>query len=214
MLRYAITDRARSPVEEPTQEDSLLRQAANLAETGVDFVQLREKDLEPGALASLARKLLATLRSRPRAPKLLINSRADVAIAVGADGVHLTSATGSLTPADIRQLYAAAGLPEPIVSVSCHTLAEVAAASGANRDSTANLILFGPVFEKVVARHEAQRATEELISEGIGLNLLHLACAAAAPTPVLALGGLTPENTPAALAAGAAGIAAIRNFLG
>jgi len=214
MLRYAITDRARSPVEEPAQADALLLQAANLAETGVDFVQLREKDLEPGALASLARKLLAILRSRPRAPKLLINSRADIAIAVGADGVHLTSATGSLTPADIRQLYASAGLPEPIVSVSCHTLAEVAAASGPDRDSNANLILFGPVFEKVVAGHEAQQATEALISEGIGLNLLHLACTAAAPTPVLALGGLTPENTPAALAAGAAGIAAIRHFLG
>src|ERR1035437_6465861 len=194
MLRYAITDRARAPVEKPAQEGALLRQAATLA--------------------SLARKLLAALRCRPTAPKLLINSRADVAIAIGADGVHLTSATGSLTPADIRQLYASAGLPEPIVSVSCHTLAEVAAASGPDRDSVANLILFGPVFEKVVAVQEDQNATETLIAEGIGLNLLHLACAAAAPTPVLALGGITPENTPAALAAGAAGVAAIRHFLG
>ncbi|HEY4380784.1 MAG TPA: thiamine phosphate synthase [Acidobacteriaceae bacterium] len=213
MLRYAITDRARVTVEEPAQEDALLRQAASLAETGVDFVQLREKDLEPGALVSLARKLLAVLRSRPRAPKLLINSRADVAIAVGADGVHLTSATGSLTPADIRQLYASAGLPEPIVSVSCHTLAEVAAASGPDRDSIANLILFGPVFEKVVGVSGVENSNETLIAEGIGLNLLHLACSAAAPTPVLALGGITPENTAAALAAGAAGIAAIRQFL-
>jgi thiamine-phosphate pyrophosphorylase len=212
MLRYAITDRARTPVEEPAQEDALLRQAASLAETGVDFVQLREKDLEPAALVSLARKLLAILRSRPSAPKLLINSRADVAVAVGADGVHLTSATGSLTPADIRQLYAAAGLPEPIVSVSCHTLAEVAAASGPDRES-ANLILFGPVFEKVVASPDAPSLAETIIAEGIGLNLLHLACAAAAPTPVLALGGITPENTPATLAAGAAGIAAIRLFM-
>ena len=209
MLRYAITDRARAHTDQSAQEEALLRQAASLCEASVDYLQLREKDLEAGALASLARKLLAVLRSKPHPPRLLINSRADVAAAVGADGVHLTSATGSLTPADICQLYASAGLPHPIVSVSCHTLAEVAAA----RESAATLILFGPVFEKVVAAHEAQQATETLIAEGIGLNLLHLACAAAAPTPVLALGGITPENTPAAIAAGAAGIASIRLFM-
>jgi thiamine-phosphate pyrophosphorylase len=208
MLRYAITDRARARTVEPELEDALLRQAEGLAATGVDFVQLREKDLEAGALAELARKLLIILRSRPNAPKLLINSRADVAVATGADGVHLTSATGSLTPADIRRLYAAAGLPEPIVSVSCHTLSEIPSA----RDAAATLILFGPVFEKVVAVHEAERAADALVAEGIGLNLLHLACAAASPTPVLALGGITPENTDATLAAGAAGIAAIRMF--
>ncbi len=209
MLRYAITARSRTTVEESSQEDALLRQAQGLAETGVDFVQLREKDLESGALASLARKLLAILRSYANAPKLLINSRADVAVAVGADGVHLTSATGSLTPADVRRLYASAGLPEPIVSVSCHTLSDIRPA----REAAATLILFGPVFEKVVSTTEAESPAEALVSDGIGLNLLHLACATASPTPVLALGGITPENTPATVAAGAAGIAAIRMFL-
>ncbi len=204
MLRYAITDRARIAPDEPAREAALLRQATALAETGVDYIQLREKDVEPGSLASLARKLLAILRSNPNAPKLLINSRADVAIAVAADGVHLTSASGSLTPADIRQLYAAAGLPEPIVSVSCHSLREIAHAHGCG----ASLILFGPVFEKVVSTGDS----EALVAEGIGLNLLHLACTAASPTPVLALGGVTADNAPATLAAGAAGIAAIRLF--
>src|ERR1035437_5182871 len=170
MLRYAITDRARAPVEKPAQEDALLRQAASLAETGVDFLQLREQDLGPAVLASLA-------------------------------------------PADIRQLYASAGMPEPVVSVSCLTLAEVAAASGPDRDSVATLILFGPVFEKVVLGPAALNPTETLISEGIGLNFRHLASATAAPAPVLALGGITPENTSATLAAGAAGIAAIRLFM-
>jgi thiamine-phosphate pyrophosphorylase len=190
-------------MDQLSQEQALLRQAASLAETGVDFVQLREKDLEAGVLASLACKLLAILRSYSRAPKLLINSRADVAVASGADGVHLTSATGELTPADIRKLYAMAGLPEPIVSVSCHTLSEIPSA----RD--ASLILFGPVFEKVVSTPSSAGA---LVSDGIGLNLLHLACTAAAPIPVLALGGITPENTSATLEAGAAGVAAIRLF--
>jgi thiamine-phosphate pyrophosphorylase len=209
MLLYAITDRARAQSGGSGEEAALLRQAAMLAETGVDFVQLREKDLEAGALAELAGKLLAILRSNAHGPKLLINSRADVAVATGADGVHLTSATGSLTPADIRKLYASAGLPEPIVSVSCHTLSEIPPA----RDAAATLILFGPVFEKVVASPDHVNSGETLISEGIGLNLLHIACSTAAPTPVLALGGITEKNTPATLAAGAAGIAAIRHFL-
>jgi thiamine-phosphate pyrophosphorylase len=209
MLRYAITTRSRTTVEESSQEDALLRQAQGLAEKGVDFVQLREKDLEAGALASLARKLLAILRSNANAPKLLINSRADVAVAVGADGVHLTSATGSLTPADVRRLYASAGLPEPIVSVSCHTLSDIRPA----REAAVTLILFGPVFEKVVSTTEAEGPAEAFVSDGIGLNLLQLACATASPTPVLALGGITEENTAATVAAGAAGIAAIRMFL-
>jgi len=211
MLRYAITDQARFPGDEAAREAALLQQAARIAAEGVDFLQLREKDLSPGGLASLARKLLAIFRSHTNTPKLLVNSRADVAIAAQADGVHLTTDPDGLTPGDIRRLYSSAGLPEPIISISCHTLPEVAHA----RASAASLILFGPVFEKVVAHTggaESKDATEARVSEGIGLNLLHLACAAAAPTPVLALGGFTPENTDACLAAGAAGIAAIRLF--
>jgi thiamine-phosphate pyrophosphorylase len=194
-------------MDEPSQQQALLQQAQSLAEHGVDFVQLRERDLEAGALASLARKILAVLRSHAKAPKLLINSRADIAVATGADGVHLTSATGELTPADIRRLYASAGLPEPIISISCHALSEIPSA----REAT--LILFGPVFEKVVSTVHTPHTADELVSDGIGLNLLHLACTTAAPTPVLALGGITPENTSATLQAGAAGVAAIRMFL-
>ena len=209
MLRYAITDRARVQGEGPGLEAALLRQAENLAGNGVDFVQLRERDLDASALASLARKLLGAFHSHWLGPKLLINSRADVAVATGADGVHLTSAVGELTPADIRDLYASAGLPEPIISVSCHSLSEIPSA----RDSGTTLILFGPVFEKSISVSEPHRRVERRVSEGIGLNLLHLACAAAAPIPVLALGGITSENVPPCLEAGAAGIAAIRMFL-
>ena len=209
MIRYAITDRARFPGDEAAHQDALLRQADYLAGAGLEFLQIRERDVEPAVVTSLARKVLATFRAHSPAPKLLINSRADVAIACEADGVHLTSAEGSLTPAGVRQLYAATGLPEPVVSVSCHTLSEVAAA----RDSGADLILFGPVFEKVVFDAQAPLPADALIAEGTGLNLLRIVCAAPAPTPVLALGGITLENTAACLAAGAAGIAAIRLFL-
>jgi thiamine-phosphate pyrophosphorylase len=200
MLRYAITDRSHFPGDESTRQSALLQQTAALAASGINYLQLREKDLDTATLATLAHALLATFRTRSPAPKLLINSRADIAVATAADGVHLTSAPGELTPTQIRQLYASANLPEPIVSVSCHTLTDVAAA----RDSGATLILFGPVFEKV--------AGTQSISAGTGLGLLRSACATGSPTPILALGGITSENTSACLAAGAAGIAAIRLF--
>jgi thiamine-phosphate pyrophosphorylase len=200
MLRYAITDRTSFQGDAAAQQAALLRQAGQLALDGLDFLQLREKDLGAGSLAGLARQMTAVLRARTRNTKLLINSRADIAVAIRADGVHLTSAPGSLTPAQIRELYAAAGLPAPVVSVSCHTLEEVARA----RDDAATLILFGPVFEKCVG--------EQVVTAGTGLELLRAACAAAAPIPVLALGGVTPENTAACVAAGAAGVAAIRLF--
>ena len=217
-LRYAITDRTRFPGNEPERKAELIRSATRWAAEGLDFIQLREKDLAAGALAGLARKLLEALGTSNPAPRLLVNSRADVAIAVAAAGVHLTSAPGELTPAQVRRLYAADGLPEPIVSVSCHTLDDVARA----RDSAASLILFGPVFEKVAFEKVAfgkpvgaqpLAAGSGTLGAGAGLDLLRSACAAAAPTPVLALGGITQANTAACLAAGAAGIAAIRLFV-
>jgi thiamine-phosphate pyrophosphorylase len=219
MLRYAITDRLRFPAKpceqaEPARQAALLAQAERLAATGIDFLQLRENDLPAADLASLARKLLAILRAHNPAPRLLINSRADVALATCADGVHLTSAPGQLTPAQLRALYATAGLPEPIISLACHTLDEVARATSSAPDDRPTHILFGPVFEKVVAESRpVQKAIAKKISAGIGLPLLRAACLAAAPIPVLALGGITRANTASTLAAGAAGIAAIRLFL-
>ena len=82
-----------------------------------------------------------------RPTKLLINSRPDIAIATGAHGVHLTAAAGELTTTQVRELYAAANLPAPIITVSCHSLEEVRHA----RDNRADAILFAPVFEKTIA---------------------------------------------------------------
>jgi thiamine-phosphate pyrophosphorylase len=201
MLRYAITDSLLFGRDEQARRAAILQQTTTLAAKNIDFLQLREKDLDPATLAALTREILAILRTHSPRTKLLINSRADIALATRAHGVHLTSAPGELTPTQIRTLYAAANLPTPIVSIACHTLAEVARA----RNEAATHILFGPVFEKQIRG--------EPISTGIGLNLLQQACDLAASTPVLALGGITTENAPACLAAGAAGIAAIRLFL-
>lgn len=211
MLQYAITDRMRLGISEPLRRSALLDQARQCAAGHVGFLQLREKDLPPRDLLEIARAILVILKAQreDNRTRLLINSRADVAIAAAADGVHLTSAEGALTPADVRALYVSARLPEPITSISCHTLAEVTRA----RTLAPSLILFGPVFEKVVTDSATQHTTEALVSRGTGPDLLRTACATAAPIPVLALGGITKTNAPECVAAGAAGIAAIRLFL-
>jgi len=210
MLRYAITDRLRLAANEPARREALLNQTHDCAAEYVDYLQLREKDLSAQQLAELARELLHVLRAtaHPGRTRLLINSRADIAVATRADGVHLTSNESELTPDQINSLYGAAHLPQPIVSISCHSLAEVIRV----RALGPSLILFGPVFEKVVSDPATAHTTEALISRGTGLNLLGTICAAAAPVPVLALGGITQENIPDCLEAGAAGIAAIRLF--
>jgi thiamine-phosphate pyrophosphorylase len=185
MTRCAIADRTCTP-----------QGARRWAAQGLDYVQLRDKTLPAGELVTLARRLRAELGN----VKLLINGRPDVAIAAHAAGVHLTSSAGELTPAQVREVFALAGVPAPLLSVSCHTLDEVHGAHTAAVD----LILFGPVFEKRVAR--------QLIRDGSGLALLREACLAAGGTPVLALGGITEENAADCLEAGATGIAAIRLF--
>jgi thiamine-phosphate pyrophosphorylase len=206
MLRYAITARNLLPGDEQQRQAELIRLTAHWAEDGVNFLQIREKDLSAKSLASLSRKIIASTRATRSPIKILLNSRADIAIATTADGVHLTGSPNELTPTQIRRLYANANLPNPIITISCHTLEEVTRAAAHHTASEKiDAILFGPIFEKVSAGQH--------ISTGAGLATLSAACKAANPTPVLALGGITPENTPSCLAAGAAGVAAIRLFL-
>jgi thiamine-phosphate pyrophosphorylase len=190
MLRCAITSGSYS-----------MGDAGRWAHDGLDYIQLREKRMNTGDLVQLARAVLRDIATVPGArTQLLINGRPDVALAAGAAGVHLTSQPDELTPEQVRTIFAASTDNEPVISMSCHTLDEVRRAHDAHVD----LILFGPVFEKRVAR--------QLIQDGSGLAALEAACLAAEGTPVLALGGVTEENTAACLAAGAAGIAAIRLF--
>jgi len=186
MLRYAITT-----------ADCDAADCARWRALGVDYVQLRDKRLSAGELAGHARRLLDQLDPSIR---LLVPSRVDVALATGVAGVHLTAHPEELTPAEVRRVFALAGAPRPRISISCHTLEEVRRAHAA----AADLILFGPVFEKRVAG--------ERVAPGLGLAALEAACSAAQDTPVLALGGITHANIAACLAAGAGGIAAIRLF--
>ncbi|HZY62802.1 MAG TPA: thiamine phosphate synthase [Edaphobacter sp.] len=198
MLRYAITDRHLFPNAEEQQLSALVSQTARWAAAGIDFIQLREKDLSAAILTSLARRILEKIHGT--VTRLLINSRADVAIAAGAHGVHLTSEPDALTPTHVRWLYAEASLAPPVISVSCHTTFEAEQAHNLGAD----FILFAPVFQKTI--------TGQLISTGQGLKVLHAACLAAAPVPVIALGGVTHENANDCVQAGAIGVAGIRLF--
>jgi Thiamine monophosphate synthase len=198
--RYAITDRSLLLPGAGTGEyrlPELVRQASLWVAEGVDYIQLREKDLPAAALVSLAEQMVKVLDGTPT--RLLINSRLDIAVASRAHGVHLTSGAGRLTPAQVREVYAGADLPLPDISVSCHTLAEVEMAR-----KEADLILFAPVFHKTVAG--------EVVTAGVGLEGLRAACLAAGSTPVYALGGVTLENASECLRMGAAGIAGIHLF--
>jgi thiamine-phosphate pyrophosphorylase len=210
-LLYYITDRTGFPGDEPGRRRRLLEKISEAARAGVDYIQLREKDLPSRDLESLAREAVRAVgerrtENRELRTALLINSRTDVALAVQADGVHLRS--GDISPPEVREIWhgspreswCGAGTParqlatrDPLIAVSCHSPAEVAKAAA----SAATFALFAPVFEKKDA-HPA------------GLVALKQACQT--NIPVLALGGITLANAPSCLAAGAAGIAAIRLF--
>lgn len=183
---YLITDRKQVPAGR-----TLIEAVRAALEGGVRAVQLREKDLPAAALYLLALEL-RELTARYGA-RLLINDRLDVAQAVGADGVHLGGHSLPVT--------AARGLlgPDRLIGVSTHRPEEVAAAK---RDG-ADFVTFGPVFFT---------PSKAAYGEPVGLDQLRSACAAA-PLPVLALGGVTAERIPALLDAGAAGAALISAVL-
>lgn len=195
MLLYYITDRTQFPGGEQERRERLLQNIAEAARCGVDYVQLREKDLITRELETLAREAMERISASGGKARLLINSRIDIALAAGADGVHLRSE--DISPEEVRRIWLAAGQStQPIVAVSCHSEAEVLAAGRAGAD----LVVFGPVFGKKDAPTMA----------ATGLDLLRTL--RRSKVPVFALGGITTENTAACMDAGASGVAGIRLF--
>jgi thiamine-phosphate pyrophosphorylase len=203
LLLYYITDRSQFPGDEDSRRAQLLATVAHAARCGVDYIQLREKDLSTHNLEILAREILELRTENNQLNTgVLINTRTDVALACGANGVHLRS--DDISPADVRTIWTNSGAGTRVtIGVSCHTRAEVARAA----EEGADFAVFGPVFEK--AHQEKVRAAEGS-TRPTGLEVLHEACQE--KIPVIALGGVTLENAAACIQAGAAGIAAIRLF--
>ena len=198
MLRCAITDRTIFPGDDDDRIAALVRQAILWSQEGIEIIQLREKDLPASDIADIARQILKAVD--PGRSILLINSSVEAAIASGAHGVHVSSHHGAISQLEVRRRFAAAGLPDPIITVSCHSLSEIQRASV----DTPDAIIFAPVFGKVVAG--------KTVTPAAGLKSLRDACQAAAPIPVLALGGVTLGRAQMCLDAGAAGVAGIRIF--
>jgi|ERR1035441_1512811 thiamine-phosphate pyrophosphorylase len=205
MLLYYITDRKSLAGTDAQQRNRLLARIGEAAHAGVDYIQLREKDLAARDLERLARDAVRATRENSATAKLLVNGRADVALASRADGVHLPA--GELEASEVRALWMRASDREPTIAVSAHTVAEVRAAA-----QGANFAVLAPIFEKI-----------HTDVQGIGIDALRAACAAWRPLDnaesaqpsrfaVLALGGVTLANAGACLAAGAAGVAGIRLF--
>jgi thiamine-phosphate pyrophosphorylase len=205
MLLYYITDRLSFPGDESSRRRCLLDKIAEAADHGIDYIQLREKDLSARDQASLAREAIHIIHSRVKlstpATTLLINSRIDVALAARADGVHLPA--NYISPQEVTSAWRGAGSlvrelspRSPQIAVSCHSIQEVAQAAA----NAAAFAVFGPVFEK----------KDVPAAKSTGLNALREACQT--KIPVLALGGVTRQNACSCLEVGAAGIAGIRLF--
>jgi thiamine-phosphate pyrophosphorylase len=155
---------------------------------GVTLVQLREKQLTARQLFELAVDAAAVTRGT--ATRLLVNDRFDIAIAAGADGVHLPS--DSLPVAVVRDKIG----PDMIIGVSTHSsLGAVAAAK-----QGADFAVFGPVFDTPGK------------GQATGIDVLAEVCREVGSFPVVGLGGIDQTNFRSVIDAGAAGFAAIRSL--
>ena len=197
-----VTDRhSLSLAEARKAQETLLSKVEAAAAAGVDWIQIREKDLSGRNCGLLTREALQraakSTASNAGPTRILVNDRLDVALSERAGGVHLGEDSVPLLEAK-RLANAQAQGQDFLIGVSCHSLeAARSAASGG-----ADYLFFGPVF-----------ATPSKAAFGApqGLDRLAEVCRAVSIS-VLAIGGITLANTSDCYAAGASGIAAIRLF--
>lgn len=198
MILCYVTDRHLLHESSPS---SLLRSIEGAVQAGIDWIQIREKDLSARELAALTRNAISTLKDAARGPSerpsIIVNDRIDVALATGAAGVHLS---GSAIPANEAATWLRAdNAPREFkMGVSCHSLEEARAAETAG----ANYIFFGPIYETPAKMDFGQPQGIERLAE----------VSQQVRIPVLAIGGIHKSNARACIEAGAAGIAAIRLF--
>ncbi len=189
-----VTDRRALVGSAKEQTGRLHDKIAAAACAGVDWIQIREKDMTGRQLIELVRNTMGRV---PATCRVLVNDRLDVACAAGAAGVHLSQQ--SLRVADARRFLKERKLPKDfLVGVSTHSLeaAQTAEADGAD------YVIFGPVFP-----------TPSKLAYGSpqGVEKLGQVCRSVS-IPVLAIGGITAENAPQCVTVGASGVAAIRLF--
>lgn len=195
---YLITDRLaflRSP--EITQADAArlqLEAIGKAAQAGCQLIQIREKDMSAKALDAFTRAAIRC--ARPHGARVLVNDRLDVAMAAGADGVHLR--VSSIPTREARDLATKKGRTDFLIGASTHSIADARLAE----DGGADFIVCGPVYNTM---------SKQAYGPPLGLELLAEICDATA-IPALALGGINLSNYSETLRRGAAGIAAISLF--
>jgi thiamine-phosphate pyrophosphorylase len=209
ILCYVTDRRSLEVSSHPDLMEPLLEKIALAAAAGVDWIQLREKDLtgkQSALLVSEALNRVSKLPIQPQAAtqklrRILVNDRLDVALASRAGGLHLGE--NSLPVGEAKRLLLSSPAAQTlahdfILGVSCHSLeaAQSAASSGAN------YIFFGPVFAT---------PSKAALGSPQGVDRLAAVCRSI-NIPVLAIGGITLANVSSCLSAGASGIAAIRLF--
>ena len=184
--------------------EAVLEKIRAAVAAGVDWVQIREKDLSGRELLALAKAAVGIANTQARettaarsASQVIVNDRLDVALAAGAAGVHL--GRESLSAQDVVRWCRGGNAPAQfLVGVSCHNLEEAREAHTAG----ASYIFFGPVFDTPSKRAMGQPQ---------GVARLAEICSSVT-IPVIAIGGVSEENAAECVRAGAAGIAAIRMF--
>jgi thiamine-phosphate pyrophosphorylase len=201
-----VTDRHALGIANPAGSlAALVQKIEEVVASGIDWVQIREKDLPARELASLTRQALAIAAKysakRSSTVRVSVNDRFDVALAERAEGVHLGES--SLAVAEAKRLMRSAVQKQVVgetfmIGVSTHS---VEAAQAAEQDGV-DYIFFGPIFPTPSKLH---------FGPPQGTELLQQVCRAVS-IPVLAIGGITDENAASCTVAGAAGIAAIRLF--
>jgi thiamine-phosphate pyrophosphorylase len=192
-ILYLITRGVTAETSTPASEEfrSVLLQVSSAVAAGIQLIQIREQNLTARVLFQLTASVVAIASGS--STRILVNDRADVAVAAGADGVHLT--TSSLSPTVIRETFGSTLL----VGASTHSLSEAREV----RQQGADFAVFGPIFPT---------PSKEKYGPPVGVDQLAEAARELAPFPVIALGGISIENANECLRAGASGIAGIRLF--
>lgn len=194
---YVTDRRSLEPRAAENAEAHLVRRVEEAVRAGVDWVQIREKDLPARNLVDLTRAAVAASeRAAAGRARIVVNDRLDVAWAAAAAGVH--AGENSLPVRALVEARRRLGRDTFLVGASCHSLRGVVSAA----EDGADYVFFGPVY-----------ATPSKAAFGAPQGLAKLAeVCKAVSIPVVAIGGITVENAAACREAGAAGIAAIRLF--
>jgi thiamine-phosphate pyrophosphorylase len=197
-LLYLITDRLAFLRSAEITHDDLprlqLEAIAKAAQAGCQLIQIREKGMSARALVTFTRAALE--RARPHGARVLVNDRLDVAMAAGADGVHLRAS--SIPAREVRAATAQRGLDDFLIGVSTHSIAE----AGLAEEGGADFIVCGPVYDT---------PSKKSFGPPLGLERFAEICGAV-KIPTLALGGINLSNYREPLRRGAAGVAAIGLF--